>query len=126
MITDRNKEFEYLKRYLNNSYEEKRNALVYMSDQFRGIGKSTFINELALKAKSDGYKVIVIGCIGFEYICDTFYNSRDINASFCDIRGRCFNNSVVLVDEMSVYQQYKLGYFLDYYEDCRVIGFLTF
>lgn len=91
---------EILKDGILRSYDRKEtNHTRYVDETVRGLGKTAFINELALIAKSEGKKVIVIGSSGAEYICDEFTSNTTVD--FRHLRGHGYD-AIVLVDEIHI------------------------
>ena len=91
---------EILKDSILRSYDRKEtNHTRCVDETVRGLGKTSFINELALIAKSEGKHVIVIGFSGAEYICDVFASSTTVD--FRHLRGYEYD-TIVLVDEIHI------------------------
>lgn len=90
---------EILKDSILRSYDRKETIHTrFVDETVRGLGKTVFINELALIAKSEGKKVIVIGSSSAEYIADIF--ASNMSTTFDHLRGHG-HNTIVLVDEVN-------------------------
>lgn len=92
----------YKANLLYDANHQIQNCILFLNEEYRGLGKTTCINELSLNLMSDGYKILTVGHKGVEYYCDKFESVLSFNAN--RMRGLS-RDYIILVDEITFKQQ---------------------
>ena len=105
----------------NNDHEK---CVLTLGVDYRKLGKTTFINELALEHMALGYKVLVIGHLRAKYFCDKcisrFTHKNDFE-SF--LRGRSKDEWIILIDDMEVERKEEIESENSIFNGFSVYGF---
>jgi len=91
--------------------------IYFLNEDYRGFGKTTFINKIALDLLSDGERVLTIGHGHVEYLCTRFIPIYNLQSP--EIRG-LGSDYVILVDEIT---QTQLKEIRELYPRNRIYGF---
>jgi len=108
----------------NQETNDHKKCVLTLGVDYRKLGKTVFINELALEHMALGYKVLVIGHQPSKYFCDKCeYRLTHKNDFESFLRGKSKNEWIILIDDMEVERKEEIESENSIFNGFSVYGF---